>query len=67
VKKSHLKPEITSSTSASVYAIPTTTTTSTSSSDNVIKTKIENATEGLSLAALAIFLTEYYLHLKRML
>jgi len=44
-KKSHLKPEMTSlPTSVSAIA----TTTSTLSSDNIIKTKIENATEGLS-------------------
>jgi hypothetical protein len=49
MKKSHLKPEMTYTTSTSVSAITTTTTTSTSSSDNVIiKTKIANTTEGLS-------------------
>jgi hypothetical protein len=38
-----------------------------STSDKVIKTKIENATEGLPLTALIIFLTGYYLHPKKML
>ena len=46
-KKSHLKPEMTSAI--------TTTTTSTSSHD-MIKTKIESATEGLPSTALTIFL-----------
>ena len=45
MKKSHLS-EMTSLTSTSVYAI--TTTTANTSSNDVIKTKIENATEGLS-------------------
>jgi hypothetical protein len=50
----HPKPEMTSSASTSVstaIAATTTTSTSSSSSDNmmiIIKTKIENATEGLS-------------------
>ncbi|MFL6345720.1 MAG: hypothetical protein ACJ71A_09795 [Nitrososphaeraceae archaeon] len=51
MKKSHLKPQMTStttSTSTSVSAITTTTTMSTPSDNNIIKTKIENATEGLS-------------------
>jgi hypothetical protein len=50
MKKSHLKPQMTStttSTSTSVSAI-TTTTMSTPSDNNIIKTKIENATVGLS-------------------
>ncbi|MFL6397690.1 MAG: hypothetical protein ACJ706_11140, partial [Nitrososphaeraceae archaeon] len=49
MKKSHLKPQMTStttSTSTSVSAITTTTTMSTPSDNNIIKTKIENATEG---------------------
>jgi integrase len=53
MKKSHPKPEMTSSTSTStstsISAMTTTAAaTSTSSSDNIIKTKIESATEGLS-------------------
>ena len=46
MKKSHLNPEMTSTTSTSVSAI--TTTTMSTSLDNIINTKIENATEGLS-------------------
>jgi hypothetical protein len=48
MKKSPLKPEMTSTTSTSVSSALTTRTTSTSS-DNIIiiKTKIENATERL--------------------
>jgi hypothetical protein len=51
MKKRHLKPEMTMTstpTSTSASAIAAATTTSTSSSNNImIKTKIENATEGL--------------------
>jgi integrase/recombinase XerD len=48
MKKSPLKPEMTSTTSTSVSSALTTRTTSTSSDNIIIKTKIENATEGLS-------------------
>src|SRR5919197_1117026 len=46
MKKSHLKPEMTSATSTSTSVYATTTTMSTS--DDIIKTKIETATERLS-------------------
>jgi hypothetical protein len=48
MKKNRLKPEMTSTTSTSTSISAITITTITSTSDDIIKTKIENATEGLS-------------------
>ena len=76
--RSHSKPGMTSptaltTTTTSVSAIITTTAATNNSSlpldnnNDIIITKIENATEGLPLAALTIFLREYFLHLDKML
>jgi hypothetical protein len=48
MKKSHLKPEMMTSTSDKSTSVSAITTTTSISSDRIIKTKIENATEGLS-------------------
>jgi hypothetical protein len=65
MRKSRPKPEMTSPMATSTYAITTTATSI--SSDDIIKRKIENATEGLPLIVLAIFLIGCYLHLEKML